>query len=443
MKRDTARIFEDFINKADKTNERVNRDTEAYRKGDANITVTSSGKPVKCASVSFTQKSHEFKFGANCFMLDELETEEKNNTYKEAFKNVFNLATVPFYWNTLEAEKGKPRYAKDSPKVYRRPAPDLCVEFCEQNGIEPKLHCLNYDSFSPDWYLEQPLETQKELLENRFREIAERYADKIPDIEVANEFFWPRNTRSPLYLWDKHIEWSFKTAEKYFPKNNLIINEGPNNTWWLADRPIDRQSYYLLIKEAMNNGARIDKIGFQYHIWNYNPDVYENTRIIFDPDCVFDVLDTYSNLANELQITEITFPAYGADKDDEEFQAEVLEKLYRIWFSHKNMQAIIYWNLIDGYAHKAEPGDMTAGENIYYGGLLRFDGTPKKAYNVLCDLVNNQWRTSGNTHTDEGGKFSFRGFYGDYDVKIIVDGKEETKKISLSKYKDNNITIEI
>lgn len=63
-------------------------------------------------------------------MLDEFETEEKNRAYREVFKDTFNLATVPFYWSDLEPERGKPRYTADSPKIYRRPATDLCVDYC-------------------------------------------------------------------------------------------------------------------------------------------------------------------------------------------------------------------------------------------------------------------------------------------------------------------------
>lgn len=36
--------------------------------------------------------------------------------------------------------------------------------------------------------------------------------------------------------------------------------------------------------------------------------------------------------------------------EDEALQAEVLEKLFTIWFSHPAMEAAIYWNLMDGYA---------------------------------------------------------------------------------------------
>ena len=146
-------------------NARINYGIETYRKGRANVTVRVDGKPCEGAKIKFTHKKHEFKFGANCFMIDELETPEKNAEYKRLFADAFNLATVPFYWKDLEPVKGSPRYAADSPKIYRRPAPDLCIDFCHKNGIEPKLHCLNYDIFAPDWYRSASVPEQKKMLE--------------------------------------------------------------------------------------------------------------------------------------------------------------------------------------------------------------------------------------------------------------------------------------
>ena len=90
-----------------------------------------------------------------CMARDEL-----NKKYRDDFKKYFTTATVPFYWNGLEPEKGKPRFDKNSEKIYRRPAPELCVEYCEENGINPKLHCLVYDKFLPDWL---PTQDMKEM----------------------------------------------------------------------------------------------------------------------------------------------------------------------------------------------------------------------------------------------------------------------------------------
>ncbi len=131
---------------------RVKNDIEKYRKRPCKLRfIGADGKPLKNIKVRINQTSHDFGFGANIFMLDEFDSEEYNRRYRGEFKKYFNLATVPFYWDGLEPEEGKPRYDKNSPKVWRRPSPELCTEYCEENGIMPKLHCLVYDKFIPEW----------------------------------------------------------------------------------------------------------------------------------------------------------------------------------------------------------------------------------------------------------------------------------------------------
>ena len=84
---------------------RISDGIEKNRKGNIQIKLTDkSGRPVAGKRVKILQKSHDFKFGANLFMLKGFETERENAEYEKAFKELFNLATVPFYWNTLEPE---------------------------------------------------------------------------------------------------------------------------------------------------------------------------------------------------------------------------------------------------------------------------------------------------------------------------------------------------
>ena len=78
---DTALKY--FRQQKDKTDYRVKTGIELYRKGDVKLRILDKeGNAVKNAKVIIEQKNHEFRHGANIFMLDELESEEKNKIYK-------------------------------------------------------------------------------------------------------------------------------------------------------------------------------------------------------------------------------------------------------------------------------------------------------------------------------------------------------------------------
>lgn len=439
MKYDPKTVLDLFRLRTADTDSRVKAGIEANRKGSLLLSfVGKDGKPLENVHVKLRQKTHDFRYGADVFMLDEiLDSKDKNEAYKELFAGAFNLATCPFYWTGLEPKQGETRYAKESPRLYRRPTPDLCVEWCERNGIEPKAHILNYASVTPEWAIGD-VSREKRLLVKRFRELSERYAQRIRMWEVTNETLWGANYTSPtaanIYRQQDYVEWSFKTAEKFFPGNELIINEAHNcvwaDPWWQRER----SPYYMQIERALLKQARIDAVGMQFHMFHgTDPErVARQARVFYDPQRLFDVLETYAQFNKPLQITEITIPAYSEDPGDEAVQAEILRELYRIWFSVRGMEAIIYWNLPDGYAAFAEPGDFTKGENVYYGGLCRFDMTPKPAYKVIKDLFEKEWRT--NVDVEAPGRYVLRGFYGTYDAEFTSNGQSVRKEIHLGKH---------
>lgn len=440
-----SEILNSFKQNEDYMNDRIKNGIENNRKGFAFIKVKDeNGNAVKDATLKFKQKNHEFKHGANIFMLDEFETEEKNEIYKEKFKDAFNIATLPFYWDANEPEEGKTRYTKDSVKLYRRPAPDLCLEYCEKYGIEPKAHCLVYDVFTPYW-ARRSVNEMKRLYEKRMEELSSLYKDKIPSWEVINETLYQTKPHDSAFFYaPDYIEWSFENARRYFPNNNLIIND----YGIMGQRVTNRAHYYLLNENLLNKGVSIDTIGIQFHMFNKFEAVEkacaDKTYFkMYDPLNIYGTLDLYSQLGKEIQITEITIPSYSWNEDDEETQAQIIKNLYSMWFSHDAVNGAIYWNLADGYAAFAPLGDMTQGENYYHGGLLRHDMTPKRAFNVLKDLFTKEWITNTQTQTDDYGNASFKGFYGDYDVEIITNGKKYNKTLKLYKKERKEFTINL
>lgn len=418
--------------------ERVKYGVENYRKGNARLSfVDKDGREIKNVSVRAEQLDHDFKFGANCFMLDQLETTEKNAQYKDAFAGVFNLATIPFYWDTLEPVKGHPRFAKDSEFIYRRPPIDTCVEFCEENGITPKAHCLNYDRFAPAWLHDDKAEIQRYLVK-RFSELSERYGGRVPGWEVTNELLCSNGVTD--FYWDPdNMEWSFNTARRFFIANELIVNEAASI--WDGVRHT-RSPYYMMLERAFSKGAPIDAIGFQYHSFFHSSSEADQAQYRYDPVNLYGVLDTYTAFNRPFQITEITLPQYFDTDADRDIQAELLRDSYSVFFSHPNMEAVIYWNLADGYAWSAKPGDMNAGENYFRGGLINFDMSKKPAYNELRRLIKEEWHTSAIAKTGESDSHSaFRGFYGNYDLEISHDGNICHKQVHLTKHSRNEFKI--
>ena len=449
---DRKKVLEYFEGNKDFFESTVNANIEKYRKGDMSICIIDkNGNKVSNAKIKIKQKKHEFKFGANLFMLDELETDEKNKLYRERFKGTFNMATLPFYWYSIEPERGVTRYNKNSPKYYRRPAIDLCMEFCEENGIEPREHALAYEHLFPKWLANASVNEVKEALEVRYKETAQKYADKIPTIEVTNEMLWDHNDgATKFYNESDYVEWCFKLAEKYFPNNQLVINEFTDACWWSNCRATD--SYYAYIEANLLKGAKIDAIGMQYHMFCDRSTELERAKIFYNPIFLYKHMDLYSSLVNHLQVTEITIPAYSNERDDEEIQAKLINYLYHLWFSHPSMEQIIYWNLVDGYAYVENPtpeairwsqGNMSVGENVYYGGLLRFDMTPKPSYIMLDNLINKKWHTEFCSTLNDEGCINFRGFHGDYEIEVTKDKKTVRKTFTLSSKKKNNLTIVI
>ena len=439
----------------DVTEKRISDGIEQNRKGDFKIRfIDKEGNPLKNTEVKFNQKSHEFKFGAHIFMLDEFETEEDNKKFREIFKEYFNLATVPFYWNALEPNEGKPRFKKDSKKIYRRPSPDLCLEYCEENGIDAKLHCLVYDKFIPDWLPKADMAEMERLYEKRIKEIAERYKGKMVEFEVINETLIEAWWKNQSVIMNKRdlVEWAFALARKYLPDETLVINDGGQAE--SIYRHDFRSPYFMQIEKCLMNGATIDKIGMQHHLFvgatAKNDEEYEKSikdpqyLIQADPKVNFVFLDTMADLGLPIEFTEVTIPTLGDTLEDEEIQAQLLKNLYSVWFSHPAVNTIVYWNQFDGYCYNAGP-NATWNENNCRGGLFHHDLTPKKSALMLKKLLTEEWHTEGTLTTDENGNIEFRGFFGDYefdvfDEKIIATfGKNGKNDINLISAANNEV----
>ncbi len=416
--------------------ERADRDVEKYRKGDFAIKLSSNGLPLEEAVVSYKLKKIDFEFGCNIFMLDQYDDAERQQTYLEQWKRLFNTAVIPLYWEGTEPKQGKLRYSKDSDiDIYRRPIADRVVEYCKQNSIDMKGHPLFWHEFIPKW-LPDDWDELLPLIEKRFQEISERYADDIKVFDCVNE---------PGRIWDMchehrvdgykmvtppdgYLEQVFALGKKYFPDNTLVLNEAVGSS--LCEFKGIYGSYYQLLERLISEKLKIDRIGIQCHC---NDSMY--FKNIYDARRLYGVMDGYSKLGKPLILSEI-----GLSCADEDIQAQAVEQLYKICFSIDKMSGIFWWNLDDDAILTSKNRLEAAGENLPFAGLCR-KGRKKAAYKTLDRLINSEWTTNGSADV-ENGKCDFRGFYGAYEITVEHGGVTKSFDADFLKNGESDIHIE-
>ncbi len=405
----------------------IQNNIEKHRKGDATITVVDqNGQPVSKAKISIKQLSHEFLFGCNLFVLGQLKTAELNQKYETAFINLFNSATVPFYWGDMEPEQGKLRLDAESPKVWRRPPPDQLIKWCNEHHINPKGHALMYakNMFMPQWTERNNPTVFLKQGHRHIAEIAQRYGNTFPIWDVANEEI-PRIRH--LDQWhkvpDDYLEWCFKEADSLFPKNvKMLYNDGTEEVHKNVDE------YKALFSRLLSKNIRVDGMGIQFHIYN-RPAMLEGK--LYPPNELFSVYNELGKQNLPLYITEITIP--GKEENGAVLQGQIVENLYRLWFSTPNMAGITWWNLADGTAFEEE--------NKAMGGILDVDMNPKPAYIALDRLINQEWKTNETQSSDNKGKINFRGFYGKYLITISRGGESREFQFEITNDKKPDLAI--
>ena len=378
----------------------IDSNIEKYRKGDAEV-ILENVKPGSMVTVE--QVSSDFLFGSNIFLFDQLDTPEKNQKYKDAFGELFNAATIAFYWKTLEPEKGKIRFTADSPYEYRRPATDPVVEFCESKGISMKGHAIIYGIRSwghPTWMPEDRKVMEKEF-EKHIKDLADHYKDRVQDWDVVNECYDQANRG---LMPDDYTYKSFKWAEKYFPASVKFNTNECDMHWGPTKR------YTEIARNLIDRGARVDYAGVQMHI--FNP--AEATKIAegtdngqLSPDRLWATLEELKNIERPIFISEVTISAPEDTPKGLEIQKILTRNMYRLWFSHPSVAGITWWNLVDGGAAPGEPS---------ISGLFDKDMNKKPAYEALDQLINRDWRTNLTFKAPKDGKISWRGFKGDYKI---------------------------
>ncbi|WP_347243228.1 endo-1,4-beta-xylanase [Thermogutta sp.] len=377
---------------------------EKYRKGDIEMLVTLEGKPVANAEVTVEQTRHAFLFGCNIFKWGRIEDPKLEEAYRQRFAEIFNYATVGFYWPTYERRQAEPSHE------YARQV----AEWCREHGIAVKGHPLAWNFVDPAWLPDDPKEILRLQLA-RIEDCVSRFAGLIDRWDVVNEateFDRPScQQRGPKMtrMWQEvgqteFTKLCFERARKANPNATLIINDY-----------VISPKYERLLEQLVDDQNRpiFDVIGIQSHM---HGGTWSNGQI-------WDVCERFSRFKVPLHFTETTIVSgelgrgrprpWVTTPEGEEYQAREVVRFYTMLFSHPAVQAITWWDFSDYRAWQGAPA-----------GLLRQDMSPKPAYTELYKLIKQKWWTRETVITDAAGRVKFRGFAGDYTLRVNKEGIE-------------------
>ena len=121
---------------------------------------------------------------------------------------------------------------------------------------------------------------------------------------------------------------------------------------------------------------------------------------------------------------------YSIGIEDDIRQANYTRDFMINMFANENMDGFYMWGFWDG--------------SVFSGiaPIFNKDWSLKKSGIIYEDLVYNKWWTKNESDTtDKNGKASVRGFYGDYDITVSVDGKSKTFTVPFHKGYKNEVNI--
>jgi len=306
---------------------------------------------------------------------------------KDAYKDYFTIGVavnqnnvsdaaqieiIKKQYNSITAENDmKPGEIHPKEGVWNFEKADKIANFCRENGIKMRGHCLCWHSQFADWMFtdKKGKPVKKEVFYERLRDhihtVVNRYKDVVYAWDVVNEamaddgrpfeFVDGKMVKASPYRQSRHfklcgdefIAKAFEFAREADPTGTLIYND-----YSCVDNG-KRERIYEMVKKMKEAGVPIDGIGMQGHYNIYFPDEEQLEKAI----------ERFSEIVNIIHITELDLrcnmesggqlmfargeakaqPAYIATLQEDQYN-----RIFRIFRKHKDViKNVTFWNLSD------------------------------------------------------------------------------------------------
>lgn len=392
-------------------------DNFSARKAKCILHVTdSSNNPVANQEIHFSQTNHEFLFGCGAFDAMTLVGKGKDDPFVkervEKWTDLYNYGTMSFYWGSFEPVEGEPQ-TENRMKA---------SEYLASKGARVKGHPLCWHTVCADWLMKYDNKTILDKQLKRIDRDVSQFKGVIDMWDVINEVVimpvFDRYDNAVTRICKEYgqinlVKEVFDAAKAANPNATLLIND-----FNLSDK------YAKLISDCLDAGVPISAIGLQTH----------QHQGYMGLERLEEILERFSKFGIPLHFTENTLvsghimPSHIVDLNDyqipewpstpegEERQAREMKEMYTRLFAHPLVEAVTGWDFADG-AWLGAPS-----------GVIRRDNSVKPSYEMLKNLIHNEWHTDVVLKTDENGNVELEGFKGTYEATL--DGKKASFTLS-------------
>ncbi len=394
--------------------------TMPHRLGEVVVTLADeAGSPLADAEVVVRQRRHAFAFGNIGFDFIPLANGSGTTAdaaLAERWLELFNTATLPFYWDGFEPEPGAPRTAELL----------ATVEWFRVRGVRLKGHPLVWHTLQPRWLLDLPLTEVESRLRTRVRREVSDFRGLIDTWDAINEV-----VIMPVFDAEDNAITRFARARGRFAAVRLAFDEAraanPSATLLINDFDLS-SAYECLIEGLLEAGIGLDAIGLQTHMHQgYRGE--EETLAIVERFARYGLplhFTETSLVSGDLMPPEIVdlndyvVDSWPSTPEGEARQADELARHYRTLLSQPAVAAITYWGITDAGSWLGAPI-----------GLVRADGSPKPSHDALHRLVKDEWWVKPTPlRTDPDGRIRVTGFLGEYEVQLEGGGPTTTFEIT-------------
>lgn len=268
---------------------------------------------------------------------------DRDAAYRDLYKMHTRIVTtdIALKMGTIAPRPGPKQFA----------SADRLLQFCTQNKLPMRGHCLIWNEWVPAWIKAMSVAERRVFFDGYIDEVVSRYAGKLHSWDIVNEPFWPGHKApggyrlGPWYdaFGTDYVRRAFARAAQADKTTKFVLNEAHTERDDQVGHAV-RAGLLRLVDELKDAGVPLHAVGLQGHL---------QPRYPHDPARFLDFVHALAQRGVDIYVTEFdvrddVFPDDVAVRDAK--VAETAEKFLTGILRIPAVKMVIAWELSDKYS---------------------------------------------------------------------------------------------